>query len=180
MSVYTDSIANGAKFTMGYAKLLTAGVTPAIAARKPAFETTTGSKVIDCNHPTFVFGHLSLYASRIYTLAQDEAPAAAVAPAAWSDLFKAGVECKDDPKGNIYPEWSTIWDQYTTAYDLAIAKMISMPDSFFAQPHPDAKARERFPTLGASMLFLFNNHQMMHLGQISTWRRCMGLPAAMS
>ena len=35
-----------------------------------------------------------------------------------------------------------------------------------------------FPLLGGRVLFMCNNHLMMHLGQISAWRRCMGLPAA--
>ncbi|MEY4102879.1 MAG: hypothetical protein RL461_81, partial [Planctomycetota bacterium] len=39
--------------------------------------------------------------------------------------------------------------------------------------------KERFPVLGQAVLFLCNNHQMMHLGQISAWRRVMGLGSAM-
>ncbi len=41
-----------------------------------------------------------------------------------------------------------------------------------------AMAPDRFPTLGALANFLMNNHVMMHIGQVSTWRRAMGLPSA--
>lgn len=179
MSLYTESITIGAKFTLGYAKLLVNGVTASNAARKPAFEGPDGLKVVDCNHPMFVFGHLGLYGTRIYTLAQQEVPAEVAAPVSWNDLFKAGVECRDDPKGTIYPEWSKVWEHYLKSSEVAIDKLARMPDSFYEQPHPDPKVRERFATIGATMLFLFNNHPMSHLGQISTWRRCLGLPSAM-
>jgi hypothetical protein len=37
---------------------------------------------------------------------------------------------------------------------------------------------ELFPTLGSLYNFYVGGHMMMHLGQISTWRRMMGLGAA--
>ena len=35
-----------------------------------------------------------------------------------------------------------------------------------------------FPTVGAAINFYLTGHVMMHAGQISAWRRCMGMPAA--
>jgi hypothetical protein len=44
--------------------------------------------------------------------------------------------------------------------------------------HPDEKARVNWPCIGAAFNFLLSGHVMVHMGQVSAWRRCMGLPAA--
>jgi hypothetical protein len=40
---------------------------------------------------------------------------------------------------------------------------------------PDESRRERFPTVGAATNFLLNDHLMFHAGQVSAWRRAVGL-----
>jgi hypothetical protein len=35
-----------------------------------------------------------------------------------------------------------------------------------------------FPTIGGAVNFLLVGHVQMHLGQVSTWRRVMGLGSA--
>jgi hypothetical protein len=40
------------------------------------------------------------------------------------------------------------------------------------------RSREMFPTLGAVVAFYLGGHVMNHLGQLSAWRRCLGLPPA--
>jgi hypothetical protein len=35
-----------------------------------------------------------------------------------------------------------------------------------------------WPCIGAAFNFLLSGHVMVHMGQVSAWRRCMGLPAA--
>ncbi|MEM1109931.1 MAG: DinB family protein [Planctomycetota bacterium] len=41
---------------------------------------------------------------------------------------------------------------------------------------PDA-FRQRFPTIGNALAHTMLSHEMMHLGQLSAWRRVQGLPA---
>jgi hypothetical protein len=38
--------------------------------------------------------------------------------------------------------------------------------------------RDLFPTIGAAINFYLIGHVQVHLGQISAWRRGMGLPPA--
>jgi hypothetical protein len=53
-------------------------------------------------------------------------------------------------------------------------------DELLAQDNPmEGRMRELFPKIGIALNFLCNNHLMMHLGQISTWRRAAGLGPAM-
>ena len=44
-----------------------------------------------------------------------------------------------------------------------------------AQENPIEGFRSRAPTIGDAANFLMNSHAMFHLGQLSAWRRAMGL-----
>ncbi|MEK6701236.1 MAG: DinB family protein, partial [Planctomycetota bacterium] len=130
-------------------------------------------------HPAFVYGHLALYPARMLGFVGVDASKVAV-PAHYPDVFKAGVECKDDPEGTIYPEREEILEQFYRNYDGVFAELTKLDDAVLLKPHPDEMIREKyFPTIGNALTFMLNNHVMMHLGQISTWRRCFGLPSAM-
>lgn len=162
----------------GLAEKMLVGVTPQTFARKPRFETTAGTKIIDCNHPAFVYGHLSLYPARLLTLAGLD-PAPVAAPAEFTDLFKAGVECKDDPEGTIYPSMDTITRTFYRGHDEAFDRIAVLDDAVLQHPTPDERYRQHFPTVGVALTFMLTSHFMLHMGQVSTWRRCFGLPSAM-
>ena len=174
-----DQIILAARRGLGYAEKLAADIKPDLFARKPRFRDSGKDVLVDCNHPAFVFGHLSLYPARIYGfLALDPAPVAV--PPHWADLFKAGVECKDDPEGTIYPKKDAIMNAFSAGYAKLLDVMATLDDAVLAKPNPDENIRAKFfPTLGAALVFMPNNHVMMHAGQISTWRRCVGLPGIM-
>ena len=161
--------------TRMYAERLSKGITPEMAARKPSWGYEGAE--IDCNHATFCYGHLAIYPARIFTLAGKDAKVVAVDPK-FEALFKAGATCVDDPHASVYPHWEKVASMFFHGYDKAIEVAAKMDDKLLATAHPDPAVRERFPTIGAATNFLLNNHVMMHLGQVSTWRRAMGLPAA--
>lgn len=163
---------------LGLAEKMLVGVTPQTFARKPRFETTAGTKIIDCNHPAFVYGHLSLYPARLLTLAGLD-PAPVAAPAEFTDLFKAGVECKDDPEGTFYPSMDTITRTFYKGHDEAFDRISVLDDAVLQHPTPDERYRQHFPTVGVALTFMLTSHFMLHMGQVSTWRRCFGLPSAM-
>jgi uncharacterized damage-inducible protein DinB len=54
----------------------------------------------------------------------------------------------------------------------------SMDDAILLTPTAHEGYAKIFPVTGPTLIFMLNNHTMMHLGQVSTWRRCMGLPPA--
>lgn len=173
-----EQIITASRRGRGFAEKALVGITPQTFARKPRFETTSGTKVVDCNHPAFVFGHLSLYPSRLFAMV-DLDPALVTAPPEFTDLFKAGSECKDDPEGRIYPSMELITKAFFGGYDKAYERMASLDDSLLQKVTPDERYRQHFPTVGVALTFMLTSHMMMHMGQISTWRRCFGLPSAM-
>lgn len=158
-----------------YAEMLLKDVTPAIFARF----ASPGGKVIQSNHPAFVYGHLAMYPHRVMDMLGLPKGATAI-PEGWEGLFKAGVECRDDPSGTIYPKMETIVAFHTAAYAAAMKAIAEASDERLTAPNPaEGRMKEMFPTVGAVCNFIVGSHQMSHFGQVSAWRRCMGLGSAM-
>jgi hypothetical protein len=166
-------IATAGKISRGYAERLLVGVTPATFARKPS----VNGKIVDSNHPAWVFGHLAIYPAKVAGMVGID-PAAFVAPAGFEELFKDGTESKDDPQGTIFPAMESITTAFFRTHDGLFQALGEIDDAKLLVETPDEKARQRFPVIGGRVLFMCNNHIMMHMGQISTWRRCMGLSPA--
>ncbi len=157
------------KFSLSYGELLLKGVQAGDFARKP--------KGIDTNHPAFTYGHLALYPERLLDLigrgdlAQPDQK--------FVDLFTAGAVCQDDPAGSIYPTMDAILARFRQRYEAVLPVLAEVNDDVFARPNPNERMKERFPTVGLACNFLVGSHLMMHFGQMSAWRRCMGLPSVM-
>lgn len=167
-------IAASGSLGLMYAEKLLAGVTPETFARL----ARPGGHVVQSNHPAFVFGHLSLYPPRIVQLLGAKAPHVTVT-AADEALFKSGAECRDDADGTIYPPMKTMTERFFTGYRAAIEAAAGAEDDVLAQVNPtEGRSRELFPTIGAAFCFSLSGHLQNHLGQMSAWRRAMGLPPA--
>lgn len=179
MGAFAESIASSGVFSRNNAEMMLKGVTPEIFARKPRFDTPGGGTIVDANHPAFLFGHLALYPTRAFALTGADGKHVE-APASWPDLFKAGVACHDDPHRSIYPDMQTITSQFLKSHDAAVAHIRGLDDALLAKANPNEQSRDRFPTVGALCSFLLSGHVLIHMGQISTWRRCFNLPSAMA
>lgn len=166
-------IAASGKTALSYAERLLQGIPPESFARF----ATVGGVQIASNHPAFIFGHLSLYSSRI--VEQLEGDASAIAPSeAFVNAFSHQSVCVDDPDGSVYPPMDQITERFFTGYRQAVEALELADDSLFKAPNPHEPMRAKFPTMGAMHAFYVGGHQMMHFGQLSMWRRCMGLGAA--
>lgn len=162
--------------SLSMAERLLSGVTPARFARF----TAPGGVVVHANHPAWVYGHLALYPGRVMEIGGLTAPAELAAPAGWTDIFGAGTECKDDPEATIYPPMTEVTERFFAGYRGLVTALADVPDEVFARPHQGSeRMREMMPTFGQAAAFMVASHVMMHLGQVSTWRRCEGLGAAM-
>ncbi|MEY3458247.1 MAG: hypothetical protein RL215_1404 [Planctomycetota bacterium] len=165
-------IADSLDLCLGYTERLLKDVTPAQFARFAA----PGGQSIDSNHPAFVLGHLSLYAPRIIADLGQTPPAV---PDSFQQVFSKDAKCVDDPQGSVYPSLDAVRDYYFNGYRAASAALRSAPDSAFQKPNPNpGRLAELFPSLGSMHAFYCGGHMMMHLGQVSAWRRMMGLGAA--
>lgn len=156
---------------MMYAEGLLKDVTKEMFARQPKGPKGT----IDTNHPAFVYGHLGLYPKKIMEIAGGDA-SGLDAPAGFADLFEAGKECRDDPTGSIYPAMETVTSQFFSSHKTLFARLAELDDAQLAAPHGlDSDFAKKFPSRAAFAGFMVGPHPFVHIGQISAWRRCMGL-----
>ncbi len=155
--------------------LLAKDIKPETFARVPMQD----GKPVNMNHPAFNYGHLALYPARMLSLLGKDTAEAAV-PEGWEALFKAGAECKDDPQGTIYPKMDAIIAAYNRGYNTVLNALASVDDEVMLRQNPiEGRLREMCPTVGAAVAFMAMSHPMMHLGQVSAWRRLFGLGSAM-
>ncbi|TWT74718.1 DinB family protein [Allorhodopirellula solitaria] len=134
-------------------------------------------QVIQSNHPAFILGHLSLYPSRV--VAELGGDASAVAPTSqYEALFAASVACVDDPDATVYPAMEEITDKFFAAQQAAIEAVKASDDALFAEENPNERMREKFATIGSMHAFYLGGHVMLHMGQLSAWRRAAGMGPA--
>ncbi|MBA4028572.1 MAG: hypothetical protein C0475_05475 [Planctomyces sp.] len=173
MGAIGSIIATTLKRTLGYSD----GLYKDIKAGDAARFARPGGQLVVSNHPSFVLGHLCLYPSRCLELTGHPGHASYVYPG-FDELFKPGVECKDDASGAVYPAYAELLQRYKSAHGALLEALPAVADEVMGRPNPNEANRERFPTVGALVSFLATGHMMMHLGQVSAWRRMMGMPAA--
>lgn len=162
-----DYFVNCLRPTIGYAELLVKDIPPAKFAHKPH---------PTMNHPAFIIGHLSLYPNKVFTVLSQ--PRLIVEKPGFAELFQAGVQCVEQE--GRYPGKDEIVAYYLERHKALIQAMGNVSDEALARENPiEGRLKEKFPLVGIAVNFLLNNHHMSHLGQLSAWRRAMGLPSVM-
>jgi hypothetical protein len=162
----TDIMLAPLRRTIGYAELLVKDIPAADFGHMPHPRM---------NHPAFCIGHLSLYPNRLFGMIGR--PDLVVEKAGWEDLFKAGTACVE--QDGRYPAKDELVNHYMERYNAIALALPEVADETLAAETPNERLRSFFPTIGVAANFMLNNHNMMHLGQISAWRRAMGLPSVM-
>ncbi|RLS34663.1 MAG: DinB family protein [Planctomycetota bacterium] len=167
-----NSIADSLALSLDYANRLLKEVPSDRFARF----ATVGGSTVESNHPAFVLGHLALYGPRIVSqLGGTPTPL----PAAFEKAFSKDAACTDDPTGTIYPAMSEVVKAFRTGCEEAIAALRSASDDTLQKPNPaEGRMLELFPTLASVQTFYAGGHMMMHLGQLSAWRRIEGMKPA--
>lgn len=175
MGAMGKAIASNARMVVRLGGLLAEGIDPEQFARCPVID----GQAVKTNHPAFVYGHLAMYPARAMEMIGLD-HAAMQPPAGWAELFAAGVECRNDPERTIYPAKHLLVTSLMDWTERVAKALDSVDDSVLAGPNTaGGRLAEMFPNLGGAVNFYVNAHAMMHLGQVSTWRRCMGLGSAM-
>jgi len=162
-----DIMLHGLKRSLGYGELLLKDIPADKFAHMPH---------PTMNHPAFIIGHLSLYPNRLFTML-DRKDLVKDKPG-YPELFQAGVQCVEQV--GRYPKKDEIVSFYVERYTAISNFLPSLDDEVFSRENPmEGRMREVFPQIGLACNFLLNNHHMMHLGQVSAWRRCIGLGSVM-
>ena len=167
-------IADSLELGLGYGERLLAGV-PADRFGRLA---NTGRSPIQSNHPAFIYGHLSLYGPAIVTHLGGDCASQGTLDR-FESVFSKDATCQDDPDGKIYPEMGEVTTFFFDGYRTAAEMLRAADDQVLQQPNlTGGRMTELFPTVGSMLAFYAGGHLMMHLGQMSAWRRMAGLGPA--
>lgn len=167
-----NTIGDSLQLSLGYAERLLKDVSPEQFGR---FARADG-KPIESNHGAFIYGHLSLYAPSILSDLGLNAPEI---PDGFQSGFSKDAKCADDVDGTLYPEMEKITTFFFDGYRAALEALRAADDEIFQQPNPlGGGMAEKFPTLGSMHNFYVGGHMMIHMGQMSAWRRMLGLGPA--
>jgi hypothetical protein len=167
-------IAESLQMSLRYAESLAEGISSAEFGRQARVD----GHVVDSNNPAWVFGHLAIYAPRIVTELGNDASTIAV-DEAWEAVFSPKTKSEDDIEGSRYPAKEVLVEKLLRGYGLAMESLRAADDAKFTAENPNERMRARFATVGGMHGFYCGGHFMIHMGQISAWRRMMGLGPAM-
>jgi hypothetical protein len=148
-------------FLMGYTKTLTGDIADARMAEQP---------MSGINHPAWVLGHLALTADNVAGRFGSQK----TLPAEWGTLFGAGS--KPTSTRTDYPTKDKLFEAFEQTYRKLRELVQNVKPDQLAQPNWNPRAKEVLPTAGDMVAFILTGHVGVHLGQLSSWRRMIGMP----
>ncbi|HVS38883.1 MAG TPA: DinB family protein [Gemmataceae bacterium] len=123
------------------------------------------------NHAAWLLGHMAWAAGEV---ALDKLGQPPSCPANYKELFGMGTQPSSER--SRYPSKAELLKTLEDAFArLGEAAQKATPETL-AKPAPE-RIRDRFPTVGALVAALMTGHHASHNGQLSAWRRAMGLPS---
>lgn len=161
-------IAANAAMARWYVEQSVKDVPANIFARKP--------QGMNMNHPAWALGHLSIYTDTVLQLIGRPELASPIEGA--EALFGIGSDCRDDAGADIYPDKETLISRFVSRMNTAAAAVAEANAEALARPNT-LFLQEQLATAAALVNFLMCLHPMVHAGQISSWRRAMGLGPCM-
>lgn len=123
------------------------------------------------NHPAWCYGHLAIYPDRMLTLLGY--PQLAQENQKYRELFADGTDCLDDHA--LYPAKNEILTTFNDRHKALVTILPEVDNAVMDQPVLIESYKDKFPTIGHMFIFIMSAHFMSHLGQISAWRRAIGL-----
>lgn len=174
MAVTGQAISTTATMGLRYAERLIGDIPEDRFART----ASPGGETVESNHPAFIFGHLSLYPDKVTELLGSSREKTQP-PEGFEAVFSKTAKCVDDPDGTIYPSRDEILAFFRQSYPAAIEAIAGASEEVLGGEIPvDTPMKEVVDTLGGLINFYMTSHVMVHMGQLSAWRRMENLPPA--
>ena len=121
------------------------------------------------NHVIWQIGHLARTSDFLGTLYGQPS----TLPSGWDELFRRGsVPLEDVSK---YPSLDELVGEYDRQHEKISTLIPEIGLEKFAEPIEEEFRRKLFPTLGDFTGFVMVGHEGLHLGQLSGWRKALGL-----
>jgi hypothetical protein len=133
-------------------------------------ERMTEQPVAGVNHPAWILGHLAWAADGML----EKFGGTKTLPAEWTALFGAGS--KTTTARGDYPSKDVLLGAVERSYEQLRQMAATAGAERLSLPTTSPRAKEVLPTLKEMTAFLLSGHMGVHLGQLSSWRRMIGLP----
>jgi DinB superfamily len=146
---------------MQYCRMLVADIADDRLAEQP---------VADINHPAWILGHLAWTADRALELLG----LSVTTPPEWATLFGRGS--KPSNSRSLYASKSELLRAVEESYQRLSQTAAAASSEQLSVPTTNPRLKETLPTLHEMLTFLMTGHMGVHLGQLSSWRRLIGLP----
>ena len=122
------------------------------------------------NHPAWIIGHLT-FACQLLGGAIGLKP---WLPAEWVRCFAPGTSPVAD--ASRYPPKDSVLAALADAQARLAAAVERLDDARLDAPFPVEAYRPVFPTVRHALTQVLVGHASFHVGQLSLWRKAMGLP----
>lgn len=122
------------------------------------------------NHPAWIVSHLNVYAPICAAMLRGE-------PFTDPIDHRYGQKSAVSPNPAEYAPGDELVSIFQMMHDNAQRALEAASDEVFAATNPLERWRVQHPRIGEMLVTLMVKHESFHLGQLSAWRRAMGLPS---
>jgi len=150
------------RFLLGYCQMLVGDIADERLAEQP---------LAGVNHPAWILGHLAYSADGAATLLGGQKSLSRE----W--LVKFGRGSKLSSVRSDYPSKAELVATLERTFEHARQLAAAATPEQLAAPHRNAFFADALPHVADLCSFLLTGHLSLHLGQLSSWRRMIGLPA---
>ncbi|WP_437223123.1 DinB family protein [Planctomicrobium sp. SH661] len=148
------------KFLLNYAQGLMADIPEERMAEQPS---------AGINHPAWILGHLIYTADSANALLGGKK----TLPTDWVRRYGPGSELST--RREDYPSKEELLEKLKSLFETAHAQSASVDPAAMQAPNPRQQMLPFLPTVGDLVAFILAGHMGIHLGQLSSWRRQIGI-----
>jgi hypothetical protein len=129
-----------------------------------------GPGLAPANHAAWVFSHLNTYLPIIAALIEG-------APLEDPKDAPFGMNSRPVNDPSVYESKEALLSAFVDGHQQVSDMLATAKNDIFERPIPLERWKSRMPTVGVALPYLMLNHENLHLGQLSCWRRVQGMPS---
>ena len=160
-----DAVLRAGEVNVEYAKKLVADIPDERMAEQPA---------PGMNHAAWVLGHLTFVGDSMIRVFDQPFSM----PKEWVELFNLSSKPTSDRAK--YPSKAALLEAYDRSYARLTEAVKNATSESLEREFPNPKLRTQLPTVGVAMVHILCSHHGLHLGQLSAWRRALGMAPAVT
>ncbi|MBL8892770.1 MAG: DinB family protein [Planctomycetaceae bacterium] len=163
MSIAIEGLIYGYKKNMDYATKLVADLSDEQMVAQPA-----GSAAV-ANHPAWVLSHLNIYLPVMVALIEGRTFADPKG-------HEFGMQSKPELGRGRYAAKEKLITEFTVGHEQVIESLRREGEAALNREMTLERWKPIMPQVGIALPYLMLVHENTHLGQLSAWRRIIGLP----